>query len=53
MAFIAEHSSFGRRSDHSAVAKGVICGFGAESYLLAIDALAGLATSTAAGATHG
>ncbi len=33
---------FRHRSTISAVAKGVICGFGAESYLLAIDGLAAL-----------
>ena len=34
--------AFRHHSTISAVAKGVICGFGAESYLLAIDAIAGL-----------
>jgi 3-dehydroquinate dehydratase-2 len=34
--------AFRHHSTLSAVAKGVICGFGAESYLLAIDAIAGL-----------
>ena len=33
--------AFRHHSMMSAVAKGVICGFGADSYLLAIDALAG------------
>ncbi len=33
---------FRHHSQLSAVAKGVICGFGANSYLLAIDAIAGL-----------
>ena len=33
---------FRHHSTISPVAKGVICGFGAESYLLAIDALAAL-----------
>ena len=33
---------FRHHSTLSAVAKGVICGFGAESYLLAIDGLAAL-----------
>ena len=34
--------AFRHHSTISPVAKGVICGFGAESYLLAIDAIAGL-----------
>jgi 3-dehydroquinate dehydratase II len=34
--------AFRHHSMISAVAKGVICGFGADSYLLAIDGLAGL-----------
>lgn len=34
--------AFRHQSLLSAVAKGVICGFGVESYLLAIDAIAGL-----------
>jgi 3-dehydroquinate dehydratase II len=34
--------AFRQHSTISAVAKGVICGFGTESYLLAIDALAAL-----------
>jgi len=34
--------AFRHQSTLSAVAKGVICGFGADSYLLAIDALVGL-----------
>jgi len=34
--------AFRHHSTISAVVKGVICGFGAQSYLLAIDALAGL-----------
>lgn len=33
---------FRHHSTLSAVAKGVICGFGADSYLMAIDAIAGL-----------
>jgi 3-dehydroquinate dehydratase-2 len=33
---------FRHHSTLSAVAKGVICGFGADSYLLAIDAIAGV-----------
>lgn len=33
--------AFRHHSTISSVAKGVICGFGAESYLLAIDAIAG------------
>jgi 3-dehydroquinate dehydratase-2 len=33
---------FRHHSAISAVAKGVICGFGADSYLLAIDAIAGI-----------
>ena len=36
---------FRHHSTLSAVAKGVICGFGAESYLLAIDGLAALAAA--------
>ncbi len=36
---------FRHHSTISAVAKGVICGFGAESYLLAIDGLAALRAS--------
>lgn len=36
---------FRHHSTLSAVAKGVICGFGAESYLLAIDAIASLAAA--------
>jgi 3-dehydroquinate dehydratase-2 len=36
--------AFRHHSAISAVAKGAICGFGVESYLLAIDALAGLKT---------
>jgi 3-dehydroquinate dehydratase-2 len=36
---------FRHHSMISAAAKGVICGFGAESYLLAIDALASLAAA--------
>ena len=35
---------FRHHSTISAVAKGVICGFGAESYLLAIDGIAALAS---------
>ena len=34
--------AFRHHSTISALAKGVICGFGVESYLLAIDAIAGL-----------
>ena len=37
---------FRHHSTISAVAKGVICGFGAESYLLAIDAIAGLSAAS-------
>ena len=37
---------FRHHSTISAVAKGVICGFGAESYLLAIDGLAALRAET-------
>lgn len=37
--------AFRHHSTISAVAKGVICGFGGESYLLAIDAIAGLSTA--------
>ena len=36
---------FRHHSTISAVAKGVICGFGAESYLLAIDAIAAVAAA--------
>jgi len=38
---------FRHHSTISAVAKGVICGFGAESYLLAIDGLAALSAASA------
>ena len=37
--------AFRHHSMISAVARGVICGFGAESYMLAIDGLAQIATS--------
>ena len=37
--------AFRHHSYISPVAKGVICGFGANSYILAIDAIAGLETS--------
>jgi 3-dehydroquinate dehydratase-2 len=40
---VFQREAFRHHSMLSAVAKGVICGFGAESYLLAIDAVAGLA----------
>ncbi len=36
--------TFRHHSTLSAVAKGVICGFGAQSYLLAIDAIAAMAS---------
>lgn len=39
---VFQREAFRHHSMLSAVSKGVICGFGAESYLLAIDALAGL-----------
>ncbi len=39
---VFSREAFRHHSMLSAAAKGVICGFGAESYLLAIDALAGL-----------
>jgi 3-dehydroquinate dehydratase-2 len=39
--------AFRHHSTISPVAKGVICGFGAASYLLAIDAIAGLAAGAA------
>jgi 3-dehydroquinate dehydratase II len=39
--------AFRHHSTISAVAKGVICGFGADSYLLAIDGLAGLRAGVA------
>lgn len=38
--------AFRHHSTISPAAKGVICGFGAESYLLAIDAIAGLAAQS-------
>jgi 3-dehydroquinate dehydratase-2 len=38
--------TFRHHSMISAAARGIICGFGADSYLLAIDALAGLGTAT-------
>jgi 3-dehydroquinate dehydratase-2 len=38
--------AFRHHSSISPVAKGVICGFGADSYLLAIDAIAGIAAQT-------
>lgn len=38
--------AFRHHSTISPVAAGVICGFGAESYMLAIDAIAGLTTNS-------
>jgi 3-dehydroquinate dehydratase-2 len=43
---VFQREAFRHHSMLSAVAKGVICGFGVESYLLAIDALAGLKTQS-------
>lgn len=42
---IFAREAFRHHSTLSAVAKGVICGFGAESYLLAIDAIAALSAA--------
>jgi len=44
---------FRHHSTISAAAKGVICGFGAESYLLAIDALAGMIAAHSNGPENG
>ena len=43
---VFQRESFRHHSTLSAAAKGVICGFGAESYLLAIDAVAGIQTQS-------
>jgi 3-dehydroquinate dehydratase-2 len=45
--------AFRHHSTISPVAKGVICGFGARSYLLAIDAIADLAAGEQNGPEHG
>ena len=45
--------AFRHHSAISAAAKGVICGFGAQSYLLAIDAIAGLAADARNGSENG
>jgi 3-dehydroquinate dehydratase-2 len=44
--------AFRHHSTISAVVKGVICGFGAQSYLLAIDAVASLRPSLHEGGLH-
>ena len=43
---VFQREAFRHHSTLSAAARGVICGFGAESYLLAIDAIAGIQTQS-------